>query len=82
MANPSFRLTGDIVARKFDERRYVTEITLGNDPGKEDFSGSVIRIGAQWSVIKSSGPGRLLIWGKITDEAARVEVLDHYLAKE
>jgi hypothetical protein len=82
MANPSFRLTGDIAASKFDERRYVTEIAISKDLGEEDLSGSAIRIGAQWSVIKSSGPRSLIIWGKITDEAARVEVLDHYLAKK
>jgi hypothetical protein len=42
----------------------------------------VARIGAQWSVIKSSAPGRLSLWGKITDGAARVEILDHYAAPE
>ena len=47
--------------------------------GKEDLSGSVVRIGAQWSVVKSSSPGGLVVWGKITDKAGRVEVLDNYL---
>ena len=81
-AKPSFRLTGDITARKFDARQYVTEITTSKPLGKEDLAGSVVRIGAQWSVIKSGGPGGLTVWGKIMDEAARVEVLDHYAAKK
>jgi hypothetical protein len=79
---PAFRLAGDVVARKFDERRYVTEIATSKPLGKEDFSGSVVRIGAQWSVIKSSGPSTLAIWGKITDEATKIEVLDHYTANK
>ena len=32
--------------------------------------------------VKSSSPGRLTLWGKITDKAARVEVLDQYIAKK
>jgi hypothetical protein len=75
---PSFRLTGDITARMFDARRHVTEITTSQAFGKEDLSGSVVRIGAQWSVIKSSGPRGLTVWGKITDKAPRFEILDHY----
>ena len=78
-ATPSFRLSGDITARKFDARRYVTEIGTSQDLGKEDLSGSVVRIGKQWSVVKSSGPGSLVIWGKVTDEAPKVEILAHYL---
>jgi hypothetical protein len=81
-AKPTFRLAGDITARKFDARQFVTEITPSKALGKEDLSGGVVRIGAQWSVIKSSGPNSLIIWGKITDEATRVEVLDHYAAKK
>lgn len=77
-AKPSFRLAGDITARKFDPRQYVTEIVTSQELGKEDLSASVVRIGGQWSVVKSSTPGRLTIWGKITDEAGRVEVLDDY----
>jgi hypothetical protein len=79
---PSFRLTDEITARKFDERRYVTEITTSKGLGKADLAGSVVRIGADWSVVKSSGPNSLIIWGKITDDAARVEVLDHYVTKK
>jgi hypothetical protein len=81
-AKPSFRLTGEITARKFDARRYVTEITTPKDLGKEVLPGSVVRIGGQWSVVQSSGANSLIIWGKITDEAARVEVLDNYAAKD
>src|SRR5262249_6301329 len=79
---PSFRLAGDLTARKFDARRYVTEVSTGKALGTKDLSGSVVRIGAQWSVIKSSGPKGLVVWGKITDKAARVEVLDEYVAKK
>ena len=78
-ARPSFRLSSPITERKFDARRYVTEIATGQPLGKEDFSGSVVRIGGQWSVVKSSGPGSLILWGKITDQAASFEMLDHYL---
>jgi hypothetical protein len=82
MPKPSFRLTADITARKFDARRYVTEIAASKAFGKEDLSGSVVRIGAQWSIIKSSSPSSLIIWGKITDEATKVEVLDHYVTRK
>lgn len=75
---PSFRLAGDITARKFDARRYVTEIVISKALGKEDLSASVVRIGGQWSIVQSSGPGSLTIWGKITDKAARFEILDRY----
>ena len=78
-AKPSFRLAGDITARKFDARHFVTEIATDKDLDKEDFSGSVMRIGTQWSVVKSSGPNSLIVWGKITDEASVFEVLDHYV---
>ena len=78
-AHPSFRLSGPISQRKIDTRRYVTEISTGQALGKEDLAGSVVRIGGQWSVVKSSGPGSLVLWGLITDEAANFEVLDHYL---
>jgi hypothetical protein len=81
-AKPSFRLAGDITARKFDPQHYVTHIVTSASPGKEELAGSPIRIGAQWSVVKSGGPGSMIVWGKITDEAARVEVLEHYPAKK
>jgi hypothetical protein len=79
-AKPSFRLAGDITARKFDARGYVTEITTDKALAREDLSGSVVRIGTQWSVVKSAGPNGLVLWGKITDEGPRVEVLDQYVA--
>jgi hypothetical protein len=77
-ATPAFRLAADITARTFDARHYVTEIATGKTFGKEDLSGGVVRIGKQWTVVRSSGPAGLTVWGKITDEAAKVEVLDHY----
>jgi hypothetical protein len=76
---PSFRPSGAITGRKFDARRRVTEIGTSQDLGKEDLSGSGVRIGQQWSVVKSGGPGSLVIRGKITDEAPKVEILAHYL---
>ncbi len=79
---PVFRLSGDITARKFDTLHFVTEIATTPTLDKEDLAGSVVRIGAQWSVVKSSSPGRLFFWGRITDEAAKVEVLDQYTAKK
>jgi hypothetical protein len=76
--SPSFRLAGDVTARKFDAGRHVTEIATGKALGGEDLSGSVVRVGGQWSVVKSSGPGGLTVWGKVTDEAPRFEILDRY----
>lgn len=79
---PAFRLAGDITSRKFDALRQVTELATSAGLGKENLAGSVVRIGAQWSVIKSSSASSLIIWGKVTDEATKVEVLDQYLAKQ
>jgi hypothetical protein len=79
---PSFRLTNDIASRKFDPQRFVTEITTSKPLRAEDLEGGVVRIGAQWSVIKSSGPSSLVVWGKITDTATKIEVLQDYLAKK
>jgi hypothetical protein len=81
-ATPSFRLTGAITTRKFDARRWVTEIDTSQDFRNEDLSGSVVRIGKQWSVVKSNHPSSLVIWGTVTDEAARVEILDTYLTSK
>lgn len=75
---PSFRLTGEITDRRFDPTRYVTEISLGEGFGKEDLSGSVVRIGGKWSVVKASAPNKLTVWGKLTDGAPRVEILEDY----
>src|SRR6185295_6949616 len=79
-ATPKFRHAGDITGRNFDARRYVTEVATSGPVGAEivkgktrtleDLSGSVVRIGGQWSVVKSSSPTGLTIWGKISDEAA------------
>jgi hypothetical protein len=78
-ATPKFRLTGDITARHFDERGYVTEIGTSAALGKEHaLSGSVVRIGKQWSVVKTNDSKSLVIWGKVTDEAAQVEILADY----
>jgi hypothetical protein len=78
-ATPKFRLTGDITARQFDARSYVTEIDTNADLAKDhELAGSVVRVGKQWSVVKSNSPGSLIIWGRITDEGAKVEILDHY----
>jgi len=80
-ATPKFRLTGDITARKFDARGYVTEIGTSAALGKEHaLAGAVVRIGKQWSVVKSNGPSSLTIWGKFTGEAPQVELLDDYAA--
>jgi hypothetical protein len=79
---PTFRITGDITARKFNTQRYVTEVATSTSLSSAPLAGSVVRIGAQWSVVKSSHAGGLVVWGKITDKAARVEILDQYLAKK
>jgi len=77
-ARPAFRLVTDITGRNFDAAHYVTEFAISRDLRKEDLAGSAVRVGAQWSVVKSSAPGSVVVWGKITDEAAKLEVLDHY----
>lgn len=79
---PPFRLTGTITTRKFDAQHFVTEIVTSQTLSKENLAGSVVRIGNQWSIVKSSDPSRLLIWGKITDEAPKVEILEDYTAKK
>ena len=82
-ATPKFRLTGEITARKFDPRGYVTEIGASAALGEEHaLAGSVVRIGKQWSVVKTSGPNHLILWGKITDESAKFEILDDYAAQQ
>lgn len=79
-ATPKFRLTGEITDRRFDARSYVTEISTNAGLGKDHtLAGSVVRVGKQWSVVKSNSPERLIVWGKITDEADKVEILDDYL---
>jgi predicted outer membrane repeat protein len=75
---PTFRFTGDITASKFDPQRYVTEIATSSHP-PEDLTGSIVRIGAQWTIVKAMSPGGLTIWGKIADHAAKFEILDRYL---
>jgi hypothetical protein len=80
--DPSFRLSGDISTRSFDPLRHVTTFTTSADLGQQDLSGGVVRIGKQWSVIKSSGPKKLEVWGKITDGAAKLEILDPYSEAE
>ena len=81
-ATPVFRLGGEVSASKFDARHYVTEVATSKPLAVEDFSGSVVRIGKQWSVVKSSSPTALTLWGKITDKAAKIEVLDRYVEKK
>jgi hypothetical protein len=57
----------------------VTEIDTNADLAKDhELAGSVVRVGKQWSVVKSNSPVSLIIWGRITDEGAKVEILDHY----
>lgn len=82
LPTPAFRLAIDITDRKFDDRRQVTEITVGKPLGKEILAGGVVRIGKDWSVIKSSGPSSITVWGKITDEAPKLEILDNYAGKK
>jgi len=78
-ATPKFRLTGEITGRQFDERGYVTSVGTSADLGKEHaLAGSVVRIGKQWSVVKTNDAKSLVIWGKITDEASAVEILADY----
>jgi hypothetical protein len=81
-ATPTFRLAGDITAGKFDAPHHVTEVATSQPLSKEDLAGSVVRIGAQWSVVKASSPAGLTVWGRITDKTSKVEILDSYLTKK
>lgn len=82
-ATPKFQLTGEIKARKFDDRACVTELTVNESLGKDHaLEGSVVRIGKQWSIVKTNGLNSLTVWGKINDEAATVEVLSDYADAE
>jgi hypothetical protein len=78
---PMFRLAHELTATKFDPRQYVTHLATAKSLGNEDFAGNVVRIGAQWSVVKASASNSLIVWGKITDRSAKVEVLDRYAKK-
>src|SRR5262249_33790357 len=69
-------------ALTFDPRRYLSEIATVKTPGTEDLSGTIVHIGGPWSVVKFSSRSGLTVWGKITDKAARVEVLDRYGADD
>jgi hypothetical protein len=81
-AKPAFRLAADITTRKFDARQFVTEIATSKPLSKEDLSGNPVRIGAQWSIVKASGPSSVTVWGKIAEEGKRVEVLERYGVKK
>ena len=63
-------------------RQFLTEIASNADLAKEDYSASIVRIGTQWSVAKASGPNSVPVWGKITDKAAKLEILDRYVGKK
>jgi hypothetical protein len=76
---PKFRFTSDASSRKFDQRQFVTEFATSSDPGKGDLGGSAVRIGKQWSIVKSSGPRSVVVWGRIDDETPKIEVLESYL---
>lgn len=78
-ATPTFRMTGDITSGKFDARHFVTEVATNLPLTKEDLTSSIVRIGGQWTVVKSVGPTSLVLWGRVTDKAAKIEVLDTYL---
>ena len=81
-ATPSFRFSADVTQRKYDSRDCVTEFTVAQDLSREKLAGSVVRIGGQWSIVKASQANGVVIWGRITDESARVDVLDDYSPSE
>src|SRR4029453_2874003 len=81
-ATPKFRLTGEITGRTFHERAYVTQIGTNASLGKDHvLAGSMVRVGKQWSVVKTNDSNSLVIWGKINDEAAKGGVLAAYKPK-
>jgi len=49
----------------------------------DDLAGSIIRIGTQWTVVRSTAPGSLSVFGKLTDQQpappAKFEILERYL---
>jgi hypothetical protein len=77
-ANPKFRATAEITKRRYDERACVTELAISTESGAVIPAASVVRIGGQWSVVKSGDPAGVVVWGKISDEAGKIEVLADY----
>lgn len=79
--SPSFAVTGDIAGREFDATHFVTQIATGKPlPEKNELAGSAVRVGRQWSIVKSAGPKGLMVWGRVMDgDAKAFEILDSYL---
>ena len=79
---PKFRFSGGIAGRAFDADRFVTRFTtdesIGDDEGYA-MEGAAVRVGRQWSVVRSAGPDGLVVWGNVTDASKTFEVLEEYL---
>jgi len=81
-ATPRFGSAVEITQRRYDERACATMLSISSEAGNVTPAGSLVRIGKQWSVVKSGDPAGLIVWGKITDEASKVEVLADYTAAD
>jgi hypothetical protein len=81
-ATPRFASTAEITKRNYDERACVTVLSISSESGNITAPGSIVRIGKQWSVVKSGDPAGVVVWGRISDEATKVEVLSAYTAAD
>lgn len=79
--SPKFRANGKITGREFEPHRFVTEITTDRPWTDEDIDleGAPVRIGQQWSLVKSVEPDGIVVWGHVTDQAQTFKILDDYL---
>lgn len=73
-------LRGRVVSRRYDPAWATTEFVIDGFSISPipDLAGRVIRLGEQWSVIKSAGNGRAVVWGELTDRAGEVFILGTY----
>ena len=81
-ADPQFiddSLEGTLTDKTYLEDSFVTQLQVGGAGlGDQDLAGRVIRIGEQWSVVKSNTAAQIVVWGELTDEAQSFTILGTY----
>jgi Right handed beta helix region len=55
-----------VTGKTYDASRCLTTIAVNNAPS-QNLAGRLINIGRQWSVVRSSSTGQLVVWGEISD---------------
>ncbi|MBA3777162.1 MAG: right-handed parallel beta-helix repeat-containing protein [Betaproteobacteria bacterium] len=84
-ADPQFIDDGcvlPVAAVEFDEARYQTRLTLGEEIGPK-LSGRVVRMGSRWGVVHECGSKNLVVWGDLRGPggahgARKFEILPTY----